>query len=515
MALLAGAVTPVTMAQSSGVDMLADCRIAGLSNRVKCGVVQRPLDPAQPEGPLIDVHFAVVPAIARRKLPDPVFLLAGGPGQSAIELAPSVMGVLGRLGNRRDIVFVDQRGTGRSAPLACEESGREPLADQIDTERQLQHIARCRAGLVKLPYLRTEADLRHFTTPLAMLDLDAVRRHLGAERINLVGASYGTRAALDYQRQFPGHVRRSVIDGVAPADMVLPVSFAADGKAAFEALLAACETDAVCAGHFPRLRADWSSLRDSLPRTVSVVHPFTGRVESFVFTREMLAAAVRGPLYSPALAAGLPAAITEAAQGRFTALTGMSALLSSRRPGRVAMGMHFSVVCAEDMPLPGRVGPAGGSLGAGHGAVSSTRDHAPAETAGGANTIDGSTRLYERVCADWPRGDVPADYYRVPPTVTPVLLLSGGLDPATPPRHGERVAQALGPMARHVVVPHAGHGVMALGCMRDVVHRFIAADDEREALEVDAACAIGIPRPPVFLPVDSVGAATAPESAPR
>jgi fermentation-respiration switch protein FrsA (DUF1100 family) len=81
------------------------------------------------------------------------------------------------------------------------------------------------------------------------------------------------------------------------------------------------------------------------------------------------------------------------------------------------------------------------------------------------------------------------------------LLLSGGADPVTPPRHGERVAQALGAKARHVVVPNAGHGTLALGCLRDVVFRFVDKDDEVAALgavQDDAACAAKIPRPLAF-----------------
>jgi pimeloyl-ACP methyl ester carboxylesterase len=471
----------VATATAAGAEpLLTDCRIAGIRNSVKCGVLQRALDPARPDGTQIDLHFVLVPAIARRKLPDPVFLLAGGPGQSAVRLAPGLMGLLNRLANRRDIVFVDQRGTGRSAPLDCAESGREPLAEQVDPQRQVERLARCRAELQTLAYIKAPGDLRFFTTPLAMQDLDAVRQRLGAQRINLVGASYGTRAALEYQRQFPAHVRRSVIDGVAPPDMVLPASFGVDGQAAFEALLASCAADPACAADHPALRADWSALVNSLPKPLSVAHPLTGVTESFVLTREMLLGAVRGPLYSPALAAGLPAAISAAARGNFAALMGMSALLAPRRGGQLAMGMHFSVVCAEDMPLLKRAKPAEGP---------------------GAQFGDGAARMYARVCADWPSGEVPQAFYGVPVSASPVLLLSGGLDPATPPRHGERIAQALGALARHVVVRNAGHGVMGLGCMRDVIYRFIDAADDKDAAAVDASCATNLPRPPHFQPV--------------
>ena len=104
---------------ASAQALLQPCRVTGIKTGVQCGVLVRPLDPARPDGVQIDIHYVVVPALARRKLADPVFLLAGGPGQSAIALAPLVAQQMSRLGNRRDLVLIDQRGTGRSAPLMC------------------------------------------------------------------------------------------------------------------------------------------------------------------------------------------------------------------------------------------------------------------------------------------------------------------------------------------------------------------------------------------------------------
>jgi hypothetical protein len=85
-----------------------------------------------------------------------------------------------------------------------------------------------------------------------------------------------------------------------------------------------------------------------------------------------------------------------------------------------------------------------------------------------------------------------------------VLLLSGGADPATPPRHATRVAAALGTKAQHIVLEQAGHGVMSIGCMRDVVFRFIDAKTDAEALPQNADCALKIPRPGVFVPVQPI-----------
>jgi pimeloyl-ACP methyl ester carboxylesterase len=202
----------------------------------------------------------------------------------------------------------------------------------------------------------------------------------------------------------------------------------------------------------------------------------------------MLAGLVRGPLYSPVLASALPLALTEAAQGRWEALLGLNAASGSRagRAGGLASGMHFSVVCAEDAPRWEAL-------------------RAPAT---------GPLALYQAVCADWPRGQVPPAFYRIPVASVPTLLLSGGQDPATPPRHGERVAQALGPQAVHVVVPHAGHGVMAaVPCWREAVFRFLDAATASQALQqarADAACAADWPQPLPLLPLQAAPTAVSP-----
>lgn len=469
------------------------CRIEGLPNELQCGVIKRPLDPAHPEGVQIDVHYLLVPAMARNKQPDPVLVLAGGPGQSAIGVAAAVLPRLTRLNYRRDIVFIDQRGTGKSAPLQCEDDSKLPVAQMLEPDAQLRRLEQCRVALERLPY----GDLRFFTTTIAMQDFEAVRQQLNVPQWNLIGASYGTRAALEYLRQFPGQVRRTVLDGVAPPDMVLPASFSTDGQAALDASLSACEQETACAAQYPQLRQQWASLLQSLPRQVSVIHPVSGLPERFVLTRELLLRSVRTPLYVPALAAALPVAIDAASQGRFEGLLGLGGAVGTRKGMRVAMGMHFSVVCAEDAP---RLGDAADKPGADFGSADAS--------------------FYARACQNWSKGTVPPDFYRVGATHSPVLLLSGGADPATPPRHATRVAQLLGAhnasLVQHIVVPQAGHGVVSVGCMNEVLFRFIDAKLNSAALPQDASCATKIPRASAFIPPHAgTTGATAPLSSSR
>ena len=466
---------------------LRPCRLPDLPHAAWCGSVQRPLDPARPQGVQIAVHYAVLPALARHKAADPVFFFAGGPGQNAIDLAGALAGRYARLGRRRDLVFVDLRGTGRSAPLRCvEDDDRavlQPLAARADENLRRQRLQACRISLQALPY----GDLRFFTTSLAVADVDAVRQALGVVRLNAIGGSYGTRAVLELMRLFPATVRRAVLDGVAPPDMRLPDAAARDNQAALDALFAACHAEPACARAHPALQAQAQAVLQSLPQPVLLPHPLTGRPEPLQLQRETVLAMLRAPLYAPALAAGLPAAVAEAAAGRWAPLAALASAVGGAGGG-LATGLHFSVVCAEDL------GP----------------NAPPADPADGAAALDPGNRfgasfaqLYRQVCADWPRGAVAPAFYSVPPAIAPVWLLSGGLDPVTPLRHGQRVAEALGASARHSVVANAGHGVTGLGCVRDAVARFISAEDDQAALGVAATgadCAATVPRPLAFVP---------------
>ena len=455
---------------------LKPCRLQGVAHDSYCGVLRRPLDPAKPQGTQIDIHYAVLPALARNRKPDPMLFFAGGPGQSAMSLAGPVSRMLTRLSNRRDVVLIDQRGTGQSAPLFCDEPALDaPLSEGLDNQRQAARLQACGAQLQKLPH----GDLRHYTTWVAMQDADAVRQALGAAQVNVMGGSYGTRAVLEYMRQFPQTVRRAVIDGLAPPDMVLPASFSTDNQAALEQVFKGCEADALCSRSHPRLRADWQALLASLPREVSVVHPLTGRTEKLLLTRDGLLNLARLPMYVPVLASALPQALGEAAGGRFEPLLGLGTAFmgGGGRAMRMSEGMHFSVVCAEDVPRL-----------------------AQAADVPGADFGNSFAQQYRSICEGWPRGDVPAAFYTVLPAQAATLVLSGGADPVTPPRHGERVTKQLGAKARHVVVPQAGHGVMGLLCMRDVLFRFIDAETDAAALKVDTACAEQIPRPTFYQP---------------
>ena len=448
------------------------CRVPDFSQELQCGQIQRPLNPAQADGKKIDVHYMVLPSKDRNKLPDAVFLLAGGPGQSAIEVAGFGEAILSKLNRRRDLVFVDQRGTGKSAPLRCPEP--EAGAEMIDKNSAIKLTQACMQALQKLPY----GDLQFFNTSIAVQDLEAVRVAQKYAAINVVGVSYGTRVGLEYLRQYPSSVRRLILDGVVPPDLN---AMASDAKAALNGVFADCEKNSACKTAYPDLAGSWKRLLDSTPRQVNFIHPRLGSEITATISRDDIVGFAFKGLYSPSTTAVLPYAITQAEKGKFAPLITLSGGMNQTGPGAIAVGMHYSVWCAEAFARPRAAGKAdefGGLMG----------------------------DMDERVCEKWPRAEIPKEFFTIPNSASPVLLLSGGIDPVTPTRNGTAVAQALGKLAKHVSIDNAGHGLLAQGCVREVVTRFISSKENDEAMKVDASCVRQIPRPlawiaPIHAPI--------------
>lgn len=455
------------------------CRIASFPQEVKCAQIQRPLDPAKPDGKKIDVHYVVLPSKDRNKLPDAVFLLAGGPGQSAVEAAGFGETVLGKLNRRRDLVFVDQRGTGKSAPLRCPEL--ENNTKILDKDSVFKLTQSCMQNLQKLPY----GDLQFFSTSIAVQDIEAIRIAQNYSAINLVGASYGTRVGLEYLRQFPQAVRRLVIDGVVPPDLDL---LASDAKPALDGVFADCIKNVRCNTAYPDLAGTWKRLMSAAPRTYTFTHSRLGTSLSAVIAPDDIIAMVFKSLYSPTMSSALPYAITQAEQGKLDPLLTMSGSFNLPAPGGLTMGMHYSVWCGEAYAKP----------------------RATNADANEFTKVMGN--MYDKICANWPRASIPKEFFVTPPSKSPVLLLSGGIDPVTPTRNGDQVAKALGNKARHISVENLGHGLLMHGCVRDVVDKFLGAKSDEDALKVDAACVRQIPRPLVWLaPVQSADNANAGE----
>jgi pimeloyl-ACP methyl ester carboxylesterase len=446
---------------------LSPCRLGGLSGEAQCGTWRVFEDRAARSGRTIDLAVAVVPALANSPRPDPLFVLVGGPGQGATEAGASIAEVLRDVRRKRDIVLVDQRGTGKSNPLRCETDREQPLEELLAPHADPAKTRACHAALA--------ADTRLYATPVAMDDLDEVRGALGYERINLWGGSYGTRAALVYSRQHPERVRSLVLDGSAPFALKLPLYVARDAQRALDLLYGDCERDADCRAAFPEARAHF---RELLARSsqraidVSFAHPRTGSPGRLRIEHAGLAGAARSLLYVPELASLLPLAVERAMTGDFAAF--IASVDAFARGVSVSTGMFLSIVCAEDVPRFDAVQ-----------AEQVSRD----TFLGGAWLSD-----LRSECDNWPSAQLPHTYFEPVASDVPSLLLSGNLDPVTPPSWGEEVQRHL-LRSRHIVVPGAGHGTTSLGCVPDLLAEFLESLDPAA---LDVTCVERLTRPPFF-----------------
>ena len=440
---------------AGGALELEDCRInAGPgypSIKARCGDFQRPLDPSNPDGEQLELRVAVVPALDLNPEPDPLVPLAGGPGGSAIQFYSAYAAAFEPVRRDREILLIDQRGTGESAHMDC------PIDDDIvegqySEEETIEFTQSC---LEQLPH-----DPRFFTTSVAVADLEALREALGYPALNLLGTSYGSRVAQHFARRYPDSTRTVIIDGVVPPQLPLGPGIAIEAQRAIDDIFARCAEDAACSEHFPEIDLDFAGLRASLeetPAQVALLDPVTGRPTEIRFGKDELSGAVRLLAYQPSSIAILPLVIHEGANGNLVPLAAQFQLTMTSLADALALGMHNSVMCTEDLPFIDR----------------DTVDFEALE-----NTYIGAMQYdaLETICSIWPRGPIDDDFNEPLATNLPVLLLSGTADPITPPAYAE---MALVEMTnyRHIANSLQGHGQIAAGCMPDVIASFIATAD--------------------------------------
>lgn len=433
-----------------------------------CGRLSRPLRPGASAS--IELELRVLPARADTPEPDPLYLLVGGPGQAATEVGPLLSPVLQRVRARRDVVLVDQRGTGSSAALDCtfeHESMHDMLASEFPTEA----LQSCADSAV--------ADPRAFVTERAVEDLEAVRQYLGHAQINLFGLSYGTRLGLSYLRRHDDKVRAAVFDGVAPPTIALPTRMDEGMQRALELTLAACAADPACDEAFPNLApriATWVARLDDQPWAGELEHPRTGERERVELDGDTVTGIIRGTLYVPTLASLLPLALDEAMRGDPSALVALGSA-NEATGDTLSVGLFLSIVCAEDMR---------------HVAPTGDFPNAPDEPQLFAGRMLESLR---RACDTWPTGEAAPDHAEAVSATTPTLLLSGELDPATPPAWAVEAGKTLS-ASTHIVVPNTGHGTWSAPCVGELISTFI---DGASAAGLDRACVEAIERPPFFV----------------
>ena len=442
---------------------LHECRLEHplrlTSIAARCGVLKVPEDRTQPGGATIDLSIAVVPALNRRSQAAPLFLLAGGPGQGATAMYTSYAAAFARVNRNHDIVLVDQRGTGKSAPLSCD----------YPDDWQAPDDAMAALRQATLACLHKYGDrVRFYTSSAAVADLAAVREALGFPAIDLYGVSYGTRVAQLYMRRYPRSIHAVILDGVTFPEQAIGPDTPLDGQRALDIIVTRCEESQDCAGAYPQLRQDLEALRRQFgpqKSPITIDDPNSGLPLKIEFNRGMLNASLRFLSYTAAQASLLPTLVHRAYGGAIAPLAAQTIMTARQVGDQLASGMQNSVICSEDVPF----------------FTAANIDRAAiSRTYQGADQLDG---LIE-ICKLWPRGPMDPDLHSPLQSDIPTLLLSGEADPVTPPADAERAARGLA-RHRHLILSGEGHGQVATGCVPRLMAEFLdAAAPDR----LDAAC---------------------------
>jgi len=451
--------------------ILSPCSTPVTVAELLCGTFMVFEDRVKQRGRKLALNVAVLPARTKNPEPDPIFWIAGGPGDAATRYAAYYADTW--LHERRDLVMIDQRGTGESNPLVCDDlpgSADDTAGYLVPTFKKLGPIRNCRNQL------RKQADLRMYSTPMAMDDLNEIRQALGYDRINVYGSSYGSRAALIYARRHPDTVRTLLLNGIAPMSYTAPLYHARGAQRALDLLFAECAAAADCSAAYPGVAGEFEAVLDRLtarPETVTIDNPDTGAPVQVVLNGPAFADAIRQLMYSSARSRWVPYLVHLAFQGDAAPFADFLAN-RNRSIRKAAMGMLLSVTCPEDVARidPRQIGP---------------------ETEG---TFLGDARVRQqsKACRLWPAADLPAAFAEPLASDAPVLMWSGKTDPVTPPEWAERAAEHL-PNSLHVVVPGA-HSSLALlddACYRKISERFLARGSVRG---LKTKCADRIKLPP-------------------
>ncbi len=465
---------PVLAGAGERYDDLSACELSAAGGRItasaRCGEFDVPENPNDPEGRQLTLAYAVLPARGPRTEPDPVLFLAGGPGQSARETLPIMRHALRDINRQRDLIFLDQRGTGGSNKLSCEfvDDGEAWL--DPSHEQQLEQLNECRR--------QWDAELPHYTTLDGARDLEALREHYGFEQVNLIGGSYGTRMAQVYLRMHPERVRSTILDGVVPSRLRLGSEHGLMLDQALQRLFEACSNEPECNATFPDLAEAFAELKAKFPDhedgpLITVTHPREGTAVELRFTRAMLASALRFLAYSPQSQAMIPYLVHEAATtGDPTRLASQALIVTDQMAEAIAVGLNFAVGCSEDWP--------------------NWPDMPEQES-----TLLGNSmrEMYDLICTDWPRGDVPDDFFEPFDSDVPTLLLSGELDPVTPPEYGAE-ASAQFSNSLHLIARGRGHIVLTQRCISGIATAFV---ESASFDDLDTVCMERLGPEPFFL----------------
>lgn len=437
---------------------LEPCHVTYVEELAQCGTLEVPENYADPASKKISLHIAILPPSGGQPTKAPLYFLAGGPGQAASEQGKLYRRIMRRIRRGRNLVLIDQRGTGQSNPLSCTIPD-NPLAEGGDVARA------CLDDI--------DQNTQFYDSAAFIRDLEAVRAALGHERISLMGISYGTRAALLYAKSHEARVEAMILDSVAPPNV--PVFGDADRFASdvLTRTIDACADTPDCADAFPDLRGNLDQLLAQLEQTpLTVDIPESDEGITITVDDEMFLSAFRGALYSPPSARLIPYIVDRAINGDYRPWLAIGDFGGLQITDDISFGLLLSVQCAEEAPL----------------LKDTVTNDTPFYFANSFN------EFWKTACAIWPSATPPAGFNEPVSVATPTLLFSGGLDPVTPPALGAIAAETL-QNARHIVVPEAGHSVIAYGCTNRVMAAFL---DDPDPQAVDGTCLDKL-GPPAFL----------------
>jgi pimeloyl-ACP methyl ester carboxylesterase len=437
--------------------------------RAYCATVAVPENRDAPGGRQLQLKVAVVTSESAQADADLVVFLDGGPGGAATEDYPALAAAFAPLRKRHAVLLIDQRGTGGSNPLECDD---DRSAGAIP---DLEQVREC------LRRLAPHAAPQFYTTSAAVEDIEAVRRALGSPMLDLIGVSYGTRVAQQYARKYGAAVRALVLDGALPNALAIGSEHAGNLEAALRDLFARCRASAACAERYgdpyQTLRRLQARLR-AQPQKLSLRDPYTFRVQDKLVTADTLAQLVRVYSYSPYTAALLPYVLQQADGGDYAPLLGQAQVVTGDVAAGLSGGLALSVSCAEDA---GRLRVNGAD----------------------ADTILGNSLINALLaaCPLWPHGTRPEGFDEPLRGSLPVLLLAGEHDPVTPARYGEAIVQTL-PRGRLLKLAGQGHGLLTVGCVPRLLSEFIRTLDARG---LDASCLDVLAQTPPFLDANGAG----------
>jgi len=455
--VLAAALALVPLGAAHPVDLpLRPCTLDG-AVVARCGTLRVPENRGVAKGRTIPLRIAVVPARDGGSSPDALLYLAGGPGGSAIANAVTVRQLFSGVNQRRDILLVDQRGAGSSNRLDCP----PPTKTLKTTPKAIRaYLASCLAGV--------HADVAQYTTAPAMEDVAEVVRALGYDQVDVYGGSYGGTAAQYLLALHPELVRTAILDGATLLDVPIFERWGPNGERALRSILARCASAPRCARAYPRVRSEVFELMAALRRAPVRAN---GRVIDAAGAAGTLQTLTR----TPTGAAQIPWIAHQARLGDWDPL---AFAMDEQDGGANRQLMYWSILCNEPWARwnPARTRAA-------------SRETYLAER----TTID--AELASVVCSVMPKTPQPAWSKERVRSDVPVLIVVGGNDPQDPLANVRDASREL-PASHTIVVPHAGHGALQLGCAARVAQEFI---EQGSAVGLDTRCVTRYTPPPFVI----------------